>query len=89
MRFTAGLLRQFSHPEPLAPPTGEAFALVRRILAERPRHFREILADGIALDIEEDGEKPQAYKMKKTKGKAKAEVEPIPVPENHPWVSAG
>lgn len=89
MRPSAGVLRKFAYPAPQPAPSGEAFALVRRMLQERPRHFREILADGIALSATGDeNPKPVAYKMKKMKGKAKAEVEPIAVPEGHPFVSA-
>ncbi|GMK55277.1 hypothetical protein CspeluHIS016_0203330 [Cutaneotrichosporon spelunceum] len=88
MNPTLGLLRQLAQkPSPLPTPSGEAFAIVRRMLQERPRHFREILADGIASSTPEGEEKPVAYKMKKVKGKGKAEVEPIVVPEGHPFLS--
>ncbi|BEI85460.1 hypothetical protein CcaverHIS002_0508610 [Cutaneotrichosporon cavernicola] len=90
MNPTLGLLRQLAQkPTPLPTPSGEAFALVRRMLQERPRHFREILADGIATSTPEGEEKPVAYKMKKVKGKGKDEVEPVAVPEGHPFLSAG
>jgi hypothetical protein len=88
MRATLGLLRTFAPtPSPMPHPSGEAFAIVRRMLQERPRHFREILADGIASTTPEGEDKPVAYKMKKTRGKGKAEVESIVVPEGHPFMS--
>lgn len=87
MRVTA-LLRNILRQERAPEPTGEAFALVRQLLRDRPRHFREILADGVAGSAQEGEEKPVAFKMKKIKGKAKAEVEPISVPKGHPFVSS-
>ncbi|CAK9781094.1 hypothetical protein CC85DRAFT_282545 [Cutaneotrichosporon oleaginosum] len=87
MHATLGLLQKFAPTVAQAHPTGEAFAIVRRMLQERPRHFREILADGIASTTPEGDDKPVAYKMKKSKGKGKAEVESIAVPEGHPFMS--
>lgn len=81
-----------------APPTGAAFALVRQLLSERPRHFQELLHDGIkalggetkrtSADVPAPGE-AAAKSSKKGKSKGKAVVQDFtnPVPEGHPFVS--
>lgn len=77
------------------PPTGAAFALVRQLLQERPRHFQELLHDGIkalggptersSTDVPAAGE--AANKVNKKKKSKDVEAVENPVPEGHPFVS--
>lgn len=81
------------------PPSGAAFALVKQLLAERPRHFQEILHDGIvalggqttrsSADVPAPGEESlKTKKGKKSKAKSVQLAEATnPVPEGHPFVS--
>lgn len=67
------------HPLKMAPPTGEAFKLVREILRERPKHFHEIVHDGIkafavpgAKVESEAGPSTEAAPLSKKKGQSNA-----------------
>ncbi|KAL1411481.1 hypothetical protein Q8F55_002442 [Vanrija albida] len=72
---------------PVAVPTAAAFALVRDLLAERPRHFRELLLAGVGLEPTPATVNPASARMK-GKGKAVLEDTVVPVPEEHPFRSA-
>ncbi|KAL7421961.1 hypothetical protein Q5752_003733 [Cryptotrichosporon argae] len=79
-------------------PSAEAFALVRRLLTDRPRHFRELVADGVAATHADAGTSAGAgagvgglaAAAVKGKGKARAgrdEAGASSVPDGHPFVS--
>lgn len=80
-----------------APPTGAAYALVRKLLQERPMHFQELLHDGIkalggettrtSADVPAAEELNAAKNTKKGRGKKAVQELTNPVPEGHPFVS--
>lgn len=68
-------------------PTGAAFAMVQTLLTERPRHFREILADAVGNPrAAVSGTQSQNAKGKK-KQKGDDDQLGIQVPEGHPFDS--
>lgn len=72
-----------SHPAKAPGPSPKAFLLVRQILADRPRHFREILADGAtALDPEFDAERQEVMEKMKARGE---EPKPPVLSKINPW----
>ncbi len=86
-----------SHMAQLNAPLPPAFRLVRRILAERPRQFQDLLREALALHTTESGDVaassstpttvPAPPRRASGKGK-KAENLAIKFPEGHPFVSA-
>ncbi|TXT08959.1 hypothetical protein VHUM_02433 [Vanrija humicola] len=90
MRPSPAVLRQLARnaPPPAPVPTAAAFALVRDLLADRPRHFREILLDGVGAKQTIAAVYPASARLK---GKAKAVVEDVgavDIPKEHPFVSS-
>lgn len=92
--------RALPKPAPLATPSGAAFTLVRQILKERPKHFHEIMQDGVAaVDLpagEQAAEQAGPSTPVKGKGKKAAPVvndgkpgrkDGLEVPSGHPFIS--
>ncbi|WOO81110.1 uncharacterized protein LOC62_03G004640 [Vanrija pseudolonga] len=89
MRPTTSLLKQtagYRAPATLPVPSAAAFALVRDLLAQRPRHFREILLDGVGAKLTAANVYPAGARMK-GKGKAVVEESAVEIPKEHPFVS--
>lgn len=92
MRPTTSLLKlaqtAYKAPATLPVPSAAAFSLVRDLLAQRPRHFRELLIDGVGAQITPANVYPAGARMKaKGKGKAVIEEVAVDVPKEHPFVS--
>ena len=78
-------------PPTLPPPTGEAFALVRKLLSSRPKLFQEILQEGIAAHPSSANPrqpKPPRQPRRLASGRYAQEASETYLPEGHPFVSA-
>jgi len=88
-----------SHMAQLNAPLPPAFRLVRQILSEQPRHFQEILKEGVAIHKPQDGASSPSSSVSTASSSSSSRNVPTPkgkrgekavvkVPDGHPFVSA-
>ncbi|EIW70494.1 hypothetical protein TREMEDRAFT_60997 [Tremella mesenterica DSM 1558] len=76
---------------PLSPPTGEAFAIVRKLLLERPRGFQDLLRSGLAEHPSSHNPRPAQEPRnprRLSSGRWAKQANVTYVPEGHPFVSS-